>query len=102
MYTITNQKDGQKTSLMNFTLFPHEDSLGLFFCHFGYDKETKSVEFIYVAVCVKLTYIMTVLHNGIPLYMLQTKFQGNRVRISCFIPTFKQCIKLIIQAPVAP
>jgi len=29
---ITNQKSG-RTILVNFTLFPHEDSLGLFFCH---------------------------------------------------------------------
>ena len=38
-----------------FTLFSHEDSLGLFFCHLGHNKETKSVEFAFVAVSVRVT-----------------------------------------------
>ena len=35
--------------------------LRTFFCHWGYYKETKSVEFVYVAVCMRLTHLMTVL-----------------------------------------
>ena len=37
-------------------MFPQEDSLRLFCCHRGHNEETKSVEFAFVAICLRLTH----------------------------------------------
>ncbi len=37
-------------------MFPQEDSLRLFCCHREYNEETKSVEFAFVAICLRLTH----------------------------------------------
>ena len=39
-----------------FTMFPQEDSLRFFCCHRGHNEETKSVEFAFVAICLRLTH----------------------------------------------
>ena len=37
-------------------MFPQEDSLRLFCCHRGHNEETKSVEFAFVAISLRLTH----------------------------------------------
>ena len=49
---------------MIFTLFPHKDSLGLFFYHSGHN-ETKSVEFAFVAIRVRLAHMITELYSSV-------------------------------------
>ncbi len=44
-----------------FTLFPQEDSLGLFFLLLGHNKESISVEFAFVAISVRSFHKMLVL-----------------------------------------
>ena len=53
-------------------MFPQEDSLRLFCCHRGHNEETKSVEFAFVAICLRLTHhndctkgIMTIIQGYI-------------------------------------
>ncbi len=46
---------------MIFTLFPQEDSLGLFFCYYGHNKESISVELAFVAISVRSFHKMLVL-----------------------------------------
>ena len=48
----------------NFHTVPPRGFLRTFFCHSGDNKETKSVEFAFVAISVRLTHIMTVLLFG--------------------------------------
>ena len=60
-------------------MFPQEDSLRLFCCHRGHNEETKSVEFAFVAISLRLTH-----HNDCTISRRMGYWKAEEFQKFCF------------------